>query len=168
MELRFIVKIPSECTGEEIHGFKNRVIEGGEVIQNGLEMRIDDAHLLGFCFEGNTLVGIAALKRPNDGYRDDVFAKAKSSYDAASFNREVGWAFTDDRYRKRGVCSKILRELMEASKDQDVFATSRVTNQGVHKMLGSLGFIQGGSAYQGRNEKILLFLRASNVEYKQG
>ena len=158
MNLCFVVKAPSNCTRDEIKDFTTLAIKGGEVIRNGLEERIDRAHLLGFCYDGETLIGIAALKKPNEGYRDDVFAKAASPCNAESFDKEIGWAFTDDRYRGQGVCSTLLHDLMKDFAHRNVFATSRSTNKGIHRILGRLGFVQSGNAYPGRNEEIYLFV----------
>ena len=70
------VKKPSNCSSAELQDFAYLVLEGGEVTDLGLEERIRKAQSLVFLTEGNSINGIAAVKKPALSYRRGVFRHA--------------------------------------------------------------------------------------------
>jgi len=64
---------------------------GGEVNENTLTGLIEGALSLVMLFSDDKLIGTAAIKQPYDGYRKNVFEKAKVSSLADSYQLELGW-----------------------------------------------------------------------------
>src|SRR6266851_603190 len=84
------VKKPSDCSVEELRAFKQLVLAGGEVDATGLEGRIKAVIRLVFHYADNQdLAGIAALKVPNDSYKNKIFTRAESPEKAEDFPFEL-------------------------------------------------------------------------------
>lgn len=147
------IKKPSECSEEEIENFYQLVIEGDQVDIYGLRDRIKRAALLAFHYEGSTLAGIVAVKRPYEVYKEKVFQKAGVSQKTNEYNLEMGWAFTISEYREKNICSGLTRKLVSEFKSQNIFATVRTDNLATQKILARNGFEKIGEPYPGRQNK---------------
>ena len=66
--MQMFIKSPSECSDSEIIGFKGMVLQGRQVSERGLGDLIKQAVFLAFRYESEKLVGVAALKKPRNGY----------------------------------------------------------------------------------------------------
>jgi len=60
------IKSPQHCSDSEIAAFSCFVRKGAEVDPTGLKGRIRRAKALAFLYVNRTLVGVAALKQPNE------------------------------------------------------------------------------------------------------
>jgi len=162
------IKEPSECSEKEIEDFYQKVIDGEQVDPFGLRDKIKRASLLAFHYEENTLVGIAALKRPNETYKKEVFRKAGVSKESDKYNLEIGWAYTTKEYRGRGICSGLIQKLIVASASQNIFATTKTDNLPMQKILKRNGFQKTGKSYQGRTSgyHLQLFARSKKSTFK--
>lgn len=152
------IKEPSGCNKEEIDIFYQLVLKGEQVEKAGFRDRIERAKLLAFHYEGNTLVGVAALKRPNETYTKEVFRKAKVSEESGKYNLEVGWAFTIKEYRGKGICCGLVKKIVDASKSENIFATTKTGNLQMQKILEKNGFQKVGETYRGRTDEYYLQL----------
>lgn len=146
-----VIKSPTECTEEELDEFKGMVLKGEQVEEAKLEDRIKRARHLAFKYDQNQLVGIAALKRPSDKYKQDVFKKAGIPEQAKDYELEIGWAFTEKEHRGRGVSGNLIRGLLEISEPHNIFATTRTNNKAMDRILLKHGFTQCGKPYLGRD-----------------
>ena len=99
-----VVKKPSACSAEELEAFKKLILAGGEVDVAGLDGRIKAAIcLVSHYVENQELGGIAALKAPNDSYKNKVFSRAESPEKPSDFLFELGWVFVVEKYRGHGL-----------------------------------------------------------------
>jgi RimJ/RimL family protein N-acetyltransferase len=140
--------------------FRALVLEGGEVLPEGLADRVRLAAFLAFAQEGETLVGVAALKNPHAHYMADVFQKAQGGI-AAGFLYELGWAYVVPTARGQGVSTSLVEALFGHG-EAGVYATSRAGNEAMHHTLKRAGFEVSGLPYASQEhpgEEILLFLR---------
>jgi len=153
------IKAPSKCDDKELLDFHRLVLKGEQVQAAGLKYRIRRAVLLAFYYERDTLVGVAALKRPNRAYKDEVFRKAGVFEKRDELDFELGWAFTLEKYRGKGICSCLVRKLLEESEPKNLFATTRKDNLQMQKILKQNGFRRVGKSYVGRSCSLLLFIR---------
>jgi len=117
-----IVKKPADCSSNEIEHFENLVKAGGEVIHSHLRDRIMRAEYLIF-LQGHDekILGVAALKRPNAHYREEVFYKAGSSEDPDEFNLEIGWIYVIEDCRGLGYSRRLLEEAIKMSASRAFF-----------------------------------------------
>ncbi len=165
--LCFEIKGPHDCSEKERPEFVRLVITGGQVRaktqedQDRLRRHVGEARWLGFCRDAGTLVGIAAIKKPESSYRNDVF-KAAGEYKWASYYElEFGWAYTRPRHRKKGICDMLTRLLMAKVEGEPVFATTRVNNVGMQGILENHDFERIGKDYLSTNGNYKLRLFAT-------
>uniref|UniRef100_A0A6M3K7J7 Putative acetyltransferase n=1 Tax=viral metagenome TaxID=1070528 RepID=A0A6M3K7J7_9ZZZZ len=155
-----VIKSPKECTKEELDSFYKLVIKGGQVITGGLRRSINNAYLLAFYYDGDKLVSIRGVKRPNRGYVEYVFDNAGVPELANKYKYETGWAFTIPSHRRKGIGSFAYTKMLEKSKGVKIFATTREGNVAPQKILKKNGFKRLGEPYEGITEdNVLLWVR---------
>lgn len=156
-----ILKKPLECRENELDNFVSLVILGDQVNEHGLKQRIKRAELLGFWYEKNVLVGTTGLKRPYRSYKEKVFKEADFSQTSNKYNLEIGWVFVKKEHRKKQIGANLVQEINEVCKDQNVFATTRINNTAMQKILKRNGFRKVGHQYEGTKEGefVELFIR---------
>lgn len=139
---------PAECSKAELDDFENLVKIGGEVNPNGLRDRIKNAFLLVWVSAGvGNVVGVAALKRPNENYRSSVFKKACSKEKPSLYEAELGWIFVKEEFRGKSVATQLINEILSAKVLTTIYATAREKNDSILSILKRLGFKQNGNAY---------------------
>ena len=154
-------KEPIACTEAERREFACLVRQGFEVAAEGLESRIRDAKWLAFYYvAGDTLGAVAALKAPNERYRDDVFKKADAPVSSADYKLELGWVFVVPPHRGNRIAEGLCQLLLVRVPTSCVFATTRPNNISMIRILLALGFARAGKPYPRRNEELALFLRS--------
>lgn len=155
-------KEPSECSESELENFYQMALKGEQVVKAGLRGRIENAKLLAFHYERDTLVGVAALKKPSEDYKQRVFRKAGVPEEVSKYNCELGWAFTEKKYRGKGIGSGLVQKIIDKFGFQNIYATTKTDNKSAKRILGKSGFRAIGQPYQGtinRRSKLQLFIR---------
>lgn len=155
------VKRPSECQPQELEEFATLVCTGGEVDENKLLQRIQEARALARAFEADALIGGAALKSPNANYRRKILKKAQANADPDNIRYELGWIIVHKDRRMEGISKKLVTALLNGVEDS-IYATSRTNNKAAHKLLVEFGFGKAGVEYpslQHQNETLALFIR---------
>jgi RimJ/RimL family protein N-acetyltransferase len=154
-------KEPIACTERERREFARLVRQGFDGSDDGLHGRIRDAKWLAFYYAtSDTLAAVAALKAPNEGYRDDVFKKADARVSPADYKLELGWVFVVPIYRGNRIAESLCQLLLARAPTSCVFATTRPNNISMIRILLALGFARAGKPYPRRNEELVLFLRS--------
>ena len=141
--------------------FRDLVLQGGEVQPAGLAGRVKRAAFLAFAHDSEGLVGVAALKNPNAGYRANVFEKAESTL-AEDHPYELGWVYVVPAARRRGISGLLVRALFERGA-AGVYATSRTRNDAMRRTLEQADFRVVGRPYPSAEhpgEELALFLRS--------
>lgn len=158
------VKPPSDCTPLELESFASLVIAGGEVQQNGLHQRIKNAFLLGFASDKGQMVSVAAIKYPSRKHAKDVFESSGSVLSPDDYPLEYGWAFTEKSHQNQGLGTAVLEQLLKDSGNRSMWATTRETNQSIHRILERHGFVRNGKPIRGRSEKLILWSRKKSTQ----
>lgn len=154
------LKEPAACTAGECRDFARLVRQGFEGSDDGLTDRIEKAHLLAFHYvTGERLAAVAALKAPGERYRSDVFEKAGVAASSGDYQFELGWVYVVPSHRGKQVAEGLCRQLLSCVPTSRVFATTRISNAFMIKILLSLGFERAGKPYLRRNDKLIVFLR---------
>jgi Putative DNA-binding domain len=159
-----VVKAPKDCSDAELDQFAASVTVGGEVT-DGIRERAKRAFRLGFVVHKDTIVGTAALKKPAASYRGKVFKNAGSLLDPAAYLYELGWIFLDVTHRQKGQMTRLINELLPASKGSALFATTRTSNEIMRDMLTQFKFSEDGTDYkseQNLEDTVKLFVRAAH------
>ena len=151
------VKSPQQSTDSEIEAFISLVIEGGQVAISGLEGRIKNSKLLGFAYENGQLVGVRAIKKPVESYKQRVFKKSGVPEMSKRYKYEVGYAYTSPNMRNKGVYKDMTKEMFKGLK-YPVYATTRSTNKTVIKTLEKNGFVITGEPFKGDGNYNIILL----------
>lgn len=152
-----------DATPKELADFRALVLKSGEVTEVGLAGRIKRAHALAMLMDLGQPVGGAALKNPDELYKNKVSSRAQYPVDA--FDHELGWVFLEESHRGRGLSLKLVEAVL-ASVPSPVFATSKRHNDAMHRVLKRFRFKQVGRAYESEQEpgvNLLLFMRAGRA-----
>jgi len=147
--VNIVLKSPRECSFIELQTFENLVSQGGQVSQEGLSSRIQNAKTLAFAYAGENIVGIAAIKVPVTQYKDSVFDKAGILNLRELYDFELGWVYIQPEYHKGGLGYQMVDALLGTD---GIFATARTDNMGMNALLFRAGFKRLGSQYQGRGD----------------
>jgi RimJ/RimL family protein N-acetyltransferase len=161
--MTILIKSPAQCSPAELKEFCDLVASEGEVDVPGLPRLVSAAKMLGFLHLDGKNIGIAGLKQPRQGYRADVFRKAKSTHRPEDFPYELGWVVVGKDYRRKGHSRGLCQRLLEYAEGSNVFATAKSGNEPMHRTLTKCGFAPDGSRYPSkmRKEELLLFVRTA-------
>lgn len=146
-EKRLLTRMPGECDAKDLGDFLELVRAGSEVSPEGLEDRIRRASWLFFLLLGDCLVGIAALKRPNESYRTYVAGCSGVSVKEEDYPYELGWVFVTHSARGHKYSTDLTRAAVAVSGGKGIFATSSTENRAMHASLRKCGFSAVGKAY---------------------
>lgn len=152
-------KCPSDLTNQEFDAIHALILLGDEVNPVTLRTRLLAASLIGFISDSDNIVSVAVMKNPSTQYKTSTFFKATAENNPVDFEFELGYVFTHKSYRKKGYASILCRELCEAYRQKSVYATTRVDNFHMQRMLASNYFLLDGKQYKSdRNDNVLLNL----------
>jgi GNAT superfamily N-acetyltransferase len=152
------IRHPSGCSDGEIAAFCCFVRQGGEVGALGLEGRVRQAKALSFLYVDGTLVGVAALKQPDPGYRSKVFKKAGVPKDAPLPDFELGWVYVQPDRQGKGYSLVLSSAAKTQSDGAPIFATTRSDNAAMQKTLERLKFRRIGDSYPSEDGERTLLL----------
>lgn len=169
--MEIIVKLPSECSDQEVNEFMVLVNQGGEVDSKGLEERVRRAKKLFFLSaqggsasggKSPSLIAVSAIKRFYQEYKNSIFEKAGCSDIASSYRLETGWIYAKPESRGKGFGRALLGAMISQLDGQSCYTTVRSDNAVMHHMLGSHGFKMVGREYLSNqsDHKIVLYVRA--------
>ena len=147
---------PDKCDSQQLKNFYDIVVEGGQVLVNGLENRIKGADFLSFCESENEVVGVASIKNPDNAYKKNTFRKANVEELSDNYNFEIGYAVTKETHRRKGISEQLIKSLMENSNSKSFYATTK--NDGMRHLLEKIGFTKLGDNYLNNdNETLTLY-----------
>jgi predicted GNAT family N-acyltransferase len=154
-----IIKKPKECSKQELDEFIGLVVEGGQVNNHGIGDRVRDSFLLGFVYSAEMkMIAIAAVKKPSETYKSEVFRKAKTLENPTIYFFELGWIYVSNSFRGQGISRNLCSELLIDIK-QSIFATTACDNAPMQRILMNLGFEKSGQPYSGNSRSLDLFIK---------
>lgn len=145
----FEIKKPVECSITELHHFYLKLRKGNKVSQVNLHEKIFAAEYLGFCYQQGNLVGISAIKKPTAQYVESVRRKARITYSSEGIILEVGYSFTEEDFRQKGISTKLKTMLLSKISHYKGILFSTTATPSSQRFLRMRGFIPCGHPYQG-------------------
>lgn len=136
---------PSEITAADKAAFVDFVSAAGEVDPAVLPGLVERAEGLVMLFDGDRLIGTAAIKTPFPAHHRGEFAKANVAGDADAFPLELGWVVVHPDYRKRGHAPELVRAAVGLTNEQGIYATTKTAR--MLAILGDCGFEALGDSY---------------------
>jgi hypothetical protein len=154
--MKIVIKHISNCKEKEIISFSKLLIKYNslqypEKVRNRV---YNQAIYLGFVYSENQLIGIGAIKKPVNSYKEKI--SKNTLYDISDFNSEIGWLVVDPKYRNTKVASKIFYGL---SKKINGLCFATTNNKRVEHLLWKTGFMPVGKEYNGINKGLKLYIR---------
>ncbi|WP_406826527.1 hypothetical protein [Pedobacter sp. KACC 23697] len=145
----FEIKRPCDCTMIQLHHFYLLLRKGNKVSPVDLPLKIFNAAFLAFCYHDKKPVGISAIKRPTLAYLQQVYHKAGIITAIDQPFLEIGYSFTQESVRKKGISSTLKRLLLKKISDHHgmLFATTATASS--QRFLKANGFQAKGNPYQG-------------------
>jgi GNAT superfamily N-acetyltransferase len=155
--------LANAATPCQLDKFRTIVLEGGAVPPQSYDATIIQNPLLYFYPNSEDIQGIAALKTPHPDYKQRIFQQAGALDQAVLYPFELGWIVSLPAYRGQGIGKKLSAIVCEENA-VNLFATSRIDNFAMIKILQDLGFSQLGHSYSSiRAEyQLSLYVRSGN------
>ncbi len=153
----FYEKKPKDCTNEELERFYELVLKGKKVQKEGLRERIDNCEILGFCLDKENIIGISAIKKPQKSYRENIILKSQINRTWEELSFEIGYSFTENMYRKKGINREIKGRLLKSIEKSGglIFSTTAIKSS--QAFLIENGFKNAGQPYNGKNDNDLKY-----------
>lgn len=145
----FEIKKPCDCTMIQLHQFYLLLRKGNKVSPINLPLKIFNAAFLAFCYNGKKLVGISAIKRPSLSYLLEVYNKAGIITEIDKPFLEIGYSFTQESVRKKGISSTLKRLLLKKIIDHHGIIFSTTATASSQRFLIANGFHAKGNPYKG-------------------
>ncbi|KQM76353.1 hypothetical protein ASE74_20120 [Pedobacter sp. Leaf216] len=153
----FEIKKPADCSITQLHHFYMLLKKGNKVSPVDLPLKIFNAAFLAFCYNGKRLVGISAIKKPSLTYLKDVHQKAGISNGIHQNFLEVGYSFTRESVRRKGISSTLKRMLLKKINDHQGILFSTTATPSSQRFLLFNGFRQKGNPYQGKFDNNIIY-----------
>lgn len=153
-----VVRSPDKCSTEERAILVALVVKGGEVKERYAVQGVDHADTLLWLQDEKGVYGVAAIKNPTDHHRMGVFEKAGVAGRSSEVALEFGYAFVEEDRRGNGDGRALMIAAMEALGSRAAFATARVANDKITRILARNNFEIVGREYPS-DEDPLRFLR---------
>lgn len=139
-----------------------RLVHAGGAVQGTIEQikgRVRNAHLFAIALWAGDVVGVAALKAPQQGYRDTLRQKTGVDLPAETYPAELGYVAISEACRGGRLSSLLMAELMSRpAGTEGVFATTK--RDGFYKaVLPYLGFNYRGSYQNDDKETVHLLTK---------
>ncbi|MET4131788.1 GNAT superfamily N-acetyltransferase [Porphyrobacter sp. MBR-155] len=133
-------------SNEAKDAFKAFVIAAREVNAQTLSALVEAAVALVMLYDGDRLIGTAAVKRPHDSHRRGDFRKAKVGVSADSYPLELGWIVVHSEYRGRGHARTLIGAALGATGcSEGIYATTKTAR--MRALLPEFGFEVQGETY---------------------
>jgi hypothetical protein len=152
-----IKKYP-EFSENDIIQIEQLIIAGGEVDPKTLPARLKDAQSIAVIRDEETIVAVAAIKKPLVRYRNGVFTKATVTTLAKEYPLELGYVSTKPRYQGFKLASRLCSQLVEQFGETPLFSTTRTSNLPMMFVLSKLGFAINGKEFENKGGTGTLFL----------
>lgn len=164
--MEFIVKPPQQCTWNELDAFRS-FLPKLWITSDSLIKRIGRCYLLGLCFDDSTLIWISAIKHPQGSWRHSIMEG--TDIKLSSRRWEYGYAYVSSNYRWRGI-SKRLFALLQKKTDMPLYATVKIDNTPMLKILNGLGFIRKWDIFSNpeTGDSLFVYVKPLKILLSQG
>jgi predicted GNAT family N-acyltransferase len=145
----------------EIQAFVKVAAKGEEVEAQDIGRGAGRAAALLWIADNSGPVAVAALKTPFESYKIRVFSKAGVSARHQEFALELGYVYVEKTHRKQGLGEKLVQAAIALEGHQNIYATTRIDNQSMQRILQRNRFLAIGSTYlsERNGSRLLLFGR---------
>lgn len=168
-DFRFCISEAMEISNNK-DSIKELIKKGGQVNMDYFDAGWGRNPIVATIWSDEKLVACGALKVPDPIYKQRLFVeRAKTADPFENIKYELGWIVTDEAYRGRGFCINIIKMLLNykgTETEETFYATSRLDNLSIQKILKCQGFRESGEPFKSKRGDYKLILYVLNVETK--
>lgn len=159
-EVEVRIRSTNEIEDLEKSKIKKLVEEGGQVCMKTFDKIWNNDTIIATIQINGTIVSCGALKIPNKEYKERLFSseKASSPLNSTNYKYELGWLVTSEPFRKKGLCSRIIDDLLGEYCEHNLYATVREYNSEMQNILLKRGFSISGNKYKSEKGEYYLSL----------
>jgi len=150
---KIVIRRPRELSQEFIQKLVEFICSFGEVERTFVERGVSSAEWVGYALnENEEIISVGVIKNPRDTYVENTYDKASVEMANNVKYYEYGYAGTAAEYRRQGLSSDILRQLLDTmnkpmTPPYRLFATVREKNEAEQSLLKNHSFKQVGKDY---------------------
>lgn len=151
---------PNEMSSTQRDEFIALVHQGAQVNRHTLGNLVDRAIALITLYDGDRLIGTAAVKDPNPDHRKGYFVKAGEPTREEMFPFELGWVVVHPDYQGQGLARRLIETAISAT-PKGMYATTKTDR--MIKILPDYGFIKMGTKFPSVEDptaELLLLVRS--------
>lgn len=156
--MKLEIKKYSDLSEPERVQIINLILKGDEVNSATLPNRLSESALIAYFIDSNKIMATATIKMPLDSYKTKVFYDSNSNLSISDYIYELGYVMVDENCRGGKLASRLCRELTKIFLSQNLFATTRVDNVPMQKILKNNYFSEIGIMYPNRTNTTFLKL----------
>lgn len=120
---------------------------GGAVPHMTLQNLQHNCNKIFYINQNDEIISTGALKNDRPLYRNNVFYKASFAEKFTTY-MELGYVATSSCHLQQGFAKAICKKIIQNFPNINIFATTKIDNVGMQKILTELGFIVQGNSYQ--------------------
>lgn len=158
---KYYIKRPFACSEFEINKFHELVLKGKKVEKKDLKKRILNCEFLAFCTVNDIIIAVSAIKIPEESYVKKIISKANLKRDCNEMKFEIGYSFTEKKFREKGINKDLKLLLLNEFKNisEILFSTTAIPSS--QKFLIENGFVNAGIPYDGKNDRNIKYYEKS-------
>ncbi|MBL7212561.1 MAG: hypothetical protein ISS61_09305 [Desulfobacteraceae bacterium] len=123
--IKYFFKKPDEIPSAILDQIQDLIETGGGVGTSYIRENLQNALLIGYAVHKDRVVGSSTHKHPKIAYRKKI--EALTGLDLSGY-LERGYTTVDPRYRGQEIGGRLIRGLIEKSKEKKIYVTIRMDN----------------------------------------
>jgi hypothetical protein len=159
---------PIDCTKFMLKTFYAMVMAGGEVLPGNLQHGIPTAERLFFTGEGETIMGVGAIRHSQTAYHKNLFDQAGVPEMFNPDSIEICWLYVDPKYRDLGIWKNARDFRLDFMGSRPSHGIHRVENDLISPRVDKkTDYVQAGKPFDSPNadHKIKLIVRNHDPVY---
>ncbi len=140
------IVIPAAIPEKRLTQVLDLIVQGGKIKRAGLKAKIMRAKWIAYLINEEQVICTVTLKSPSAAYTSKIFKETNVKTDI-DFDKELGYASTDQAFEGQGHCQTLLQCFMKYLTDYRIYAITKEPAM-VH-ILKKLKFGPIGEPYQG-------------------
>jgi len=123
--IKYFFKKPDEIPSAILDQIQDLIETGGGVGTSYIRENLQNALLIGYAVHKDRVVGTSTHKHPKIAYRKKI--EALTGLDLSGY-LERGYTTVNPRYRDQAIGGRLIRGLIEKSKEKKIYVTIRMDN----------------------------------------
>lgn len=160
------VQNPSELTNKEVNQINDFILSCGACITTQ-KRNIRNSYACVILKKDDEVIGYCAVKQPNNTrkYKIAMSIGLSTAYLCNNFHYELGHICIHKDYRKQGLASAIVNQMMLYFDQKQFFLTTKSDNLAIIKIAKSLGCKKLGNTYKSERSQREIAVYSNDKNY---